>query len=132
VSPGVDRAAAFTAPAGPVAELELIQTHRAQKPLLWVEVGAHAVPNRSKFGEVGWTGAGVAWRLGVCVVFDALEELWTNISVPTKMVYGTSGALCWGAVHPDHTGQPLCYPLTERPKNVLGQAKAICTHQTKH
>ena len=24
-------------------ELELIQTHMAQKPLLWVEVGAHAV-----------------------------------------------------------------------------------------
>ena len=27
-------------------ELELIQTHMAQKPLLWVEVGAHAVRNR--------------------------------------------------------------------------------------
>ena len=40
----------------------------AQKPLLWVEVGAHAVRNRSKCGGVGWAGAGVAWRLGVCVV----------------------------------------------------------------
>jgi hypothetical protein len=26
----------------------------AQKPLLWVEVGAHAVRNRSKCGGVGW------------------------------------------------------------------------------
>jgi hypothetical protein len=29
-------------------ELELIQTHMAQKKLLWVEVGAHAVRTRSK------------------------------------------------------------------------------------
>jgi hypothetical protein len=47
-------------------ELELIQTHMAQKPLLWVEVGAHAVRNRLKCGGVGWAGAGVAWRLCVC------------------------------------------------------------------
>jgi hypothetical protein len=48
-------------------ELELIQTHMAQKPLLWVEVGAHAVRNRSKCGGVGWAGAGVAClsRLGL-------------------------------------------------------------------
>jgi hypothetical protein len=60
---------------GALLELELIQTHMAQKPLLWVEVGAHAVRSRSKFGGVGWAGAGVAWRLGVCgvcVVFEAL------------------------------------------------------------
>jgi hypothetical protein len=38
-------------------ELELIQTHMAQKPLLWVEVGAHAVRNRSKCGGVGWAVA---------------------------------------------------------------------------
>jgi hypothetical protein len=30
-------------------ELKPIQTHMAQKKLLWVEVGAHAVRNRSKF-----------------------------------------------------------------------------------
>jgi hypothetical protein len=41
------------------------------KQLLWVEVDAHAVCNRSKCGGVGWAGAGVAWRLGVCVVFEA-------------------------------------------------------------
>ena len=41
----------------------------AQKPLLWVEVGAHAMSNRSKCGGVGWAGAGAAWRLGVCVLF---------------------------------------------------------------
>jgi hypothetical protein len=29
-------------------ELELIQTHVTQKPLLWVEVGAHAVRKRSE------------------------------------------------------------------------------------
>ena len=57
-------------------ELELIQTHMAQKPLLWVEVGAHAVRNRSKCGGVGWAGAGVAWRLGVCVVFEASPAVW--------------------------------------------------------
>jgi hypothetical protein len=48
----------------------------AQKPLLWVEVGAHAVRNRSKCGGVGWEGAGVAWRLGVCVVFEASWAAW--------------------------------------------------------
>jgi hypothetical protein len=47
-------------------ELELIQTHMAQKPLLWVEVGAHAVRKRSECGGVVWVGAGVAWRLCVC------------------------------------------------------------------
>ena len=57
-------------------ELELIQTHMAQKPLLWVEVGAHAVRNRAKCGGVGWAGAGVAWRLGVCVVFGASPAVW--------------------------------------------------------
>jgi len=39
-------------------ELELIQTHMAQKPLLWVVVGAHAVRNRSRCA-----GACVSWRL---------------------------------------------------------------------
>jgi hypothetical protein len=29
-------------------ELGLIQTHMTQKPLLWVEVGAHAVRKRSE------------------------------------------------------------------------------------
>ena len=53
-------------------ELLVIQTHLAQKPLLWVEVGAHAVYNRSKYGGVGWTGTGIApWCLCVCVVFEA-------------------------------------------------------------
>jgi hypothetical protein len=34
-------------------ELELIQTHLTQKPLLWVEVGAHAVRKRGKAESVG-------------------------------------------------------------------------------
>jgi hypothetical protein len=51
---------------GILLELELIQTHMAQKPLLWVEVGAHAVRKRSECGGVVWVGAGVAWRLCVC------------------------------------------------------------------
>jgi len=34
-------------------KLELIQTHMAQKPLLWVEAGAHVVRYRSKCGGVG-------------------------------------------------------------------------------
>jgi hypothetical protein len=37
-------------------ELELIQTHMTQKPLQWVEVGAHAVRKRSEFAGVVWTG----------------------------------------------------------------------------
>ena len=57
-------------------ELELIQTHMAQKPLLWVEVGAHVVRNRSKCGGVVWAGAGVAWHLGVYVVFEAFLAVW--------------------------------------------------------
>jgi hypothetical protein len=57
-------------------ELELIQTHMAQKPLLWVEVGAHAVRNKSKCVGVGWAGASVAWRLGVCVVFGTFWAVW--------------------------------------------------------
>ena len=39
--------------------LKPIQIHMALKPLLWVEVGAHAVRNRSMCGGVGWAGAGV-------------------------------------------------------------------------
>jgi hypothetical protein len=41
-------------------ELELLQTHMTQKPLLWVEAGAHAVRKRSECAGVVWTGAGVA------------------------------------------------------------------------
>jgi hypothetical protein len=58
------------------SELELIQTHKTQKPLLWVEVGAHAVRNRSQCGGVMWAGADVASRLGVCVAFEAFWAVW--------------------------------------------------------
>jgi hypothetical protein len=47
-------------------ELDLIQTHMTQRPLLWVEVGAHAVRKRSGCAGVVWAGAGVAWRMCVC------------------------------------------------------------------
>ena len=53
-------------------ELELKQTHMTQKPLLWVEVGAHAVRKSSECAGVVWAGAGVAWRLCVCVAFGAI------------------------------------------------------------
>jgi hypothetical protein len=45
-----------------------------QKPLMWVEVGAHAVHKRSKRYGVLWAGAGVAWRscVSYCVVFKAI------------------------------------------------------------
>jgi hypothetical protein len=43
-------------------KLELIQTHMTQKPLLWVEVGAHAVRKRSKCAGVILAGAGVPRR----------------------------------------------------------------------
>jgi hypothetical protein len=33
-------------------ELSAIQTHMAQKPLLWVEAGAHAVRKRRESGGV--------------------------------------------------------------------------------
>jgi hypothetical protein len=55
-------------------ELELIQTHMAQKPLLWGEVGAHAVCKRSECGGVVWAGEGAAWRL--CVVIEAFWAVW--------------------------------------------------------
>jgi hypothetical protein len=46
-------------------ELELIQTHMTQKPLLWVEVGAHAVRKRSECPGV-WCGQ-VRVSRGACV-----------------------------------------------------------------
>jgi hypothetical protein len=46
-------------------ELLVVQTHMTQKPVLWVEVGAHAVRKRSECAGVVWAGAGVAW--GLCV-----------------------------------------------------------------
>jgi hypothetical protein len=46
-------------------EREVIPTHMTQKPLLWVEVGAHAVHKKSEYSGV-WAGAGVARRLCVC------------------------------------------------------------------
>ena len=49
-------------------ELELIQTHMTQKPLLWVEVGARAVRERSKRGGGCGQSANVAWRLCGCVL----------------------------------------------------------------
>jgi hypothetical protein len=74
-------------------ELELIQTHMTQNSSLWVEVGALVVRKRSKFAEVVWAGAGVAWRLCVCVVFEAFLgclaslALWVCISSsPSSLV----------------------------------------------
>jgi hypothetical protein len=52
-------------------EVELIQTHMTQEPWLWVEVGALAVRKRSDCAGAVWAGADVAWRLCVCVVFEA-------------------------------------------------------------
>ena len=49
-------------------ELELIQTHMTQKPLLWVEVGAHAVRKRSECAGVVWAGAGVGRVALVCAL----------------------------------------------------------------
>ena len=47
-------------------ELELIQTHMAQKPMLRVEVGARALRGRSVSREKAWASAGVqgAWVSG--------------------------------------------------------------------
>jgi hypothetical protein len=42
-------------------ELELIQAHTAQKPLLWVEVGALAVRKRSECAGVVWAAAFFVW-----------------------------------------------------------------------
>jgi hypothetical protein len=39
-----------------------------QKPLLWVEVGAHAVRKRSECAGVVWAGAGVAWLQKIALV----------------------------------------------------------------
>ena len=47
-------------------ELELVQTHRAQKPVLRVEVGARVLRVRSVSREEEWASAGVqgAWVSG--------------------------------------------------------------------
>ena len=47
-------------------ELELIQTHMAQKPVLRVELGARALRVRSVSREDAWASAGVkdAWVSG--------------------------------------------------------------------
>jgi len=54
----------FLLPRGLVAslelELELKQAHMTQKPLLWLEVGAHAVRKRSECAGMVWAGTGVA------------------------------------------------------------------------
>jgi len=59
-------------------ELELIQTHITQKPLMWVEVGAHAVRKRPEFAGAVWVGAGVSRRgrrvALVCVL--SLKSFW--------------------------------------------------------
>jgi hypothetical protein len=44
-------------------------------------IGAHAVRNRPMCGGVGWAGAGVAWRLGVCVVFGAFWAVWRQVKM---------------------------------------------------
>ena len=44
-------------------ELELIQAHMAQKPVLRVEVGAHALRVRSVSREKAWASAGVQGAL---------------------------------------------------------------------
>ena len=55
-------------------ELELIQTRMAQKPLLWVEVGAHAV--RKKSERDGGRGQVLVSRgAWVCVLFLMPLEL---------------------------------------------------------
>jgi hypothetical protein len=51
-------------------ELELIQAHMAQKPLLWEEVGAHAGAQKVK-SAMGWGGQARVSR-GVCVCFFCL------------------------------------------------------------
>jgi hypothetical protein len=43
-------------------ELELVQTHMTQKPLLWIEVGAHAVRKTSECAWVVWAGASSSAR----------------------------------------------------------------------
>ena len=53
-------------PVRPELELELTQTHMAQKPVLRVEVGARALRVRSVSREEAWASAGVqvAWVSG--------------------------------------------------------------------
>ena len=49
-------------------ELELIQPHVTQKPLLWVEVGARVMRKRPGRGEVVWCHSGQGRVLrGACV-----------------------------------------------------------------
>jgi hypothetical protein len=54
-------------------ELELIQTYMTQKPLLWVDVGAHVVRNRSECSGVVWAGAGRG-DIGLMNIFNEKNE----------------------------------------------------------
>jgi hypothetical protein len=58
--------------------------------LLWVEVGAHAVRNRSKCGGVGWAGAGVAWRL--CVTGERPQLIDQHLLCDPKQQFAMASA----------------------------------------
>jgi hypothetical protein len=60
-----------------------VQWHKS-RCCLWVEVGAHAVRKRPVRDVVVWAGAGVAWHLCVCDVFEA----------PRLLVSGRLLSLC--------------------------------------
>jgi hypothetical protein len=67
-------------------ELELIQTHMTQKPLLWVEVGAHVVRNRPKCGGVGGQAqvSRGAWKLELELIQTRMIQkplLWVEVGV---------------------------------------------------
>ena len=72
-------------------ELELIQTHMTQKPLLWVEAGAHAVRKRS---VLGWCEQAQVLR-GACVCVLSLKPFWAAwrrqlslCGAPPKIIFG--------------------------------------------
>jgi hypothetical protein len=60
-------------------ELEPVQAHMTQKPLLWVEVGAHAVSKKTERDGAVWAGASAVWSLCACVMsFWLFESPWRS------------------------------------------------------
>jgi hypothetical protein len=69
-------------------ELELIQIQMAQKPLLWVEAGAHAV-QKKKGPERGWAeGASMGAMRRLCVLHVCV------LSLKPLGLFGAASILC--------------------------------------
>ena len=75
-------------------ELELIQTHKAQRPLLWVEVGAHAVHNRSKCAA-----RACVCRRAITCGYNIVARIQIGSYICTALMEARSPGTCAGITH---------------------------------